>query len=213
MSMSTVILGLIVLALVAWILWRLSSRRYSLPCPPWLGFLVEMDNPFAKTAQAATILQHLDLHQGMAVLDVGCGPGRLSIPAAKLVGSKGKIVAMDLQEGMLHRCQEKARAENLTNIEFFHAGIGENKLPLNTFDRALLVTVLGEIPHREAALQEIFETLKPGGILSITETIFDPHFQRYSTVLQLAHQAGFREKSRFGGRLTFTLNLKKPQLK
>jgi len=213
MSVSTVILGLIVLALVAWVLWRLSSRRYSLPCPSWLSTLVEMDNPFAKTAQAATILQHLDLHQGMAVLDVGCGPGRLSIPAAKAVGSKGKIVAMDLQEGMLRRCQEKARAENLTNIDFFHAGIGENKLPLNTFDRALLVTVLGEIPHREEALKEIFETLKPRGVLSITETIFDPHFQRYSTVLQLAQRVGFREESRFGGRMTFTLNLEKPQLK
>jgi len=41
----------------------------------------------------------------------------------------------------------------------------------------VLVTVLGEVPDREAALREIFDALKPGGILSVTEIIFDPHFQ------------------------------------
>lgn len=202
--------GILGLCLFTWILWRLFSRRYSLPCPAWLSFLVEMDNPFVKTARAATIIQHLDLHPGMTVLDVGCGPGRLSIPAAKRVGSKGKVVAMDIQVGMLDRVRKKAQAENLTNIEFFHAGIGDKKLDHGKFDRVLLVTVLGEIPNREAALKETFDALKPGGILSVTETIFDPHFQRDSTVLQLASRVGFREKSRFGSRMTFTLNLEKP---
>jgi len=192
------------------IIWRLFSRRYSLPCPAWLSFLVEMDNPFCKVARAATIIQHLDLQQGMTVLDVGCGPGRLSIPAARKVGPRGKVAAMDIQVGMLQRCQEKARAENLTNIEFFHAGIGDKKLEHGKFDRALLITVLGEIPNREAALKEIFDALKPGGILSVTEIIFDPHFQRYSKVLQLASMAGFREKNRFGNSIAFTLNLEKP---
>jgi ubiquinone/menaquinone biosynthesis C-methylase UbiE len=203
-------LGIICFFLVAWILWRLFSRRYSLPCPSWLSSLVEMDNPFVKTAQAATILQHLDLQPGMVIVDVGCGPGRLSIPAARKVGLTGKVVAMDVQAGMLQKCQEKARAENLTNIEFFHAGIGDKKLEHDKFDRVLLVTVLGEIPNREAALQEIFDALKPGGILSVTETIFDPHFQRCNTVLRLATMAGFRKKGHFGNWATFTLNLEKP---
>ena len=56
----------------------------------------------------------------------------------------------------------------------------------NNFDRALLVTVLGEIPDRDAALRAIFDALKPGGILSITEILRDPHYQRRTTVLRLA---------------------------
>jgi hypothetical protein len=52
--------------------------------------------------------------------------------------------------------------------------------------------------------------LKPGGILSITEVIFDPHFQRQATVAALAQAAGFRHKALFGHRLAYTMHLEKP---
>jgi predicted methyltransferase len=74
----------------------------------------------------------------------------------------------------------------------------------------VLVTVLGEVPDRQAALGEIFDALKPGGILSVTELIFDPHFQPRSTVERLARSAGFRERAFHGNRIAFTLNLQKP---
>jgi ubiquinone/menaquinone biosynthesis C-methylase UbiE len=193
------------------VIWRVASRRHSVPCPVWLRWLVELDNPLTKTNRAAVIVQRLDLQPGMAVLDVGCGPGRLTIPIARRVGQQGEVVAMDIQAGMLHRAQEKARAANLTNIRFLEAGLGEGKLGRNQFDRSLLVTVLGEIPDREAALREILDALKPGGILSVTEIIFDPHFQSRHTVARLAHSVGFREKALHGNRIAFTLNLEKPR--
>lgn len=56
----------------------------------------------------------------------------------------------------------------LTNVEFLHAGIGEGKVEDKHFDRALLVTVLGEILDLEKTLKEIFNVLNPGGILSVT---------------------------------------------
>jgi len=196
--------------LLAWFAWRLSSRRWTLPCPTWLGWLVERDNPFTKVNRAVTIIQHLDLKQDMDVLDVGCGPGRLTIPVASEIGPGGEVVAMDIQAGMLRRTQEKAQAANLTNIKFLNAGVGQNKLEHDRFDRALLVTVLGEIPNREVALKEIFDALKPGGILSVTEIIFDPHFQRRSTVLKIANAVGFQEKNLFGNWSAYTLHLEKP---
>jgi SAM-dependent methyltransferase len=205
-----IVLGIIVLAIFIGITWRFSSRRRSLPCPVWLRWLVEMDNPFAKTNRAAFIAQHLDLEPGMAVLDAGCGPGRLTIPVARRVGPQGEVVALDIQPGMLARAREKALAANLTNIQFLQAGVGEGKLGSNRFDRALLVTVLGEIPNREKALQEIFNALKPGGILSVTEIIFDPHFQGRQTVVGFAGAVGFKEKAFFGNRIAFTLHFEKP---
>lgn len=208
--MLTIFFSIIGLIVCVWFVWRLFSRRRSLPCPTWLGWLVEMDNPFTKVNRAATIIQHLNLQPGMTVLDVGCGPGRLTIPVARKVGPNGKVVAMDIQDGMLRRTKEKAQAANLTNIEFLHAEVGAKQLERDKFDRALLVTVLGEIPNREIALKEIFDVLKPGGILSVTEIIFDPYFQRRSTVLRLASAAGFREKELFGNCIAFTLNLEKP---
>jgi hypothetical protein len=52
--------------------------------------------------------------------------------------------------------------------------------------------------------------LKPRGILSVTELIFDPHFQSRSTVERLARSVGFRERAFHGSRIAFTLSLQKP---
>lgn len=199
----------LILVLV-WIVWRVASRRRSLPCPVWLRWLVELDNPFARTAQSAMIVEHLDLAPGMTVADIGCGPGRVTIPAAQRVGDSGEVVALDIQAGMLERAREKAHAAGVANVKFLLAGAGAGLLGKNRFDRALLVTVLGEIPNREAAMKETFDALKPGGVLSVTEIIFDPHFQSRQAVTRLARAAGFRELAFFGNRLAYTLNLLKP---
>jgi ubiquinone/menaquinone biosynthesis C-methylase UbiE len=204
-----VILVCAVFGIIVVFAWRLGSRRRSIPCPVWLSWLVELDNPFAKTNRAAFIVGHLDIRHGMTVADIGCGPGRLTIPLARAVDPEGSVTALDIQAGMLARAREKAEAAGLTNIEYVQVGVGDGKLGHNRFDRAVLVTVLGEIPDRAAALREIHEALKPGGILSITEIIFDPHFQRHATVARLAAEAGFRETAFFGNRAAYTVQMGK----
>ena len=87
---------------------------------------------------------------------------------------------------------------------------GSGKLELNYFDRALLVTVLGEITDKHAALVEVYGALKGDGILSITEVLPDPHYMTKEKVCSLCQQAGFKETECFDGQLSFTLNFKKP---
>lgn len=211
MKLSYIILWVLFVCALIGILWRLFSRRASLPCPVWLRWMVEIDNPFTKTNKASVIIEHLDLKAGMNVLDAGCGPGRLTIPMAEKVGSQGMVTALDMQSGMLDRVQQKAQSANVKNIQLLLAKLGEGKLGKNQYDRAVLVNVLGEIPDRMAALQEIFSALKPGGILSITEVIFDPHFQSKNTVRQLALDANFHVKEIFGGRFAYTMHVEKPK--
>ena len=88
--------------------------------------------------------------------------------------------------------------------------VGEGMLGRNRFDYALLVQVLGEIPDRQSALKEIFDSLKHGGILSMIESIFDSQFQTGNTVARLARAVGFREKYFFVNRIAFTLILESP---
>lgn len=204
-----VLLGVLGVVVLAAVVYGLVSRRQSLPCPVWLGWLVEMDNPLARTNRAAAIVAHSALGSGMTVLDAGCGPGRVTIPAARAVGTTGCVVALDLQPGMLERVREKAGAAGLESIEYVQAGLGEGRLDSGRFDRVLLVTVLGEIPDPAAALAEIYEALKPGGLLSVTELVFDPHFQRRGAVTRLAMDAGFREQAFYGNRFAYTLVLEK----
>ena len=104
----------------------------------------------------------------------------------------------------------KAEVAGLTNVEFVAAALGDGRLPANRFDRAVLVTVLGEIPDRAGALAELFDALKPGGILAVVEVIFDPHFQSRRTVTGLADSAGFRERAFFGRSLAYVIHFEKP---
>lgn len=209
MTLPSILLGLLGLLAVATIIWRFRSRRASAPCPSWLAALVELDNPLAKEHRARNIVDHLKLKPGMRVLDAGCGPGRVAIPLAKAIGSQGEVVAIDMQQGMLDRARAKAQAMHLTNIRFLEAAIDAGALGTALYDCILLVTVLGEIPNRDGAFREIHRALKPGGILSITETMFDPHYQSRAAVVSLGSAAGFREKEFFGNRLAFTLHLEK----
>jgi ubiquinone/menaquinone biosynthesis C-methylase UbiE len=146
----------------------------------------------------------------MSVLDAGCGLGRLTIPLARGAGPQGEVTALDLQEGMLQEVKKRARHADLDNIRYLRAGIGGGRLERDVFDRAVLITVIGEIPDREAALREMFSALKPGGILLVEETIRDPHFQARGKVTQLATGAGFTEKEFSGNRFSYSMTWQKP---
>jgi ubiquinone/menaquinone biosynthesis C-methylase UbiE len=203
---------LIGVLLVAFLGWRAASSRVSLPCPSWLSWLVELDNPLLRNNRAQSIIEGLMIAPPMRVLDAGCGPGRLTIPLARAVAPGGTVVALDLQLEMLAKTEAKAKAAGLANVSFEQGALGIGIFHSGPFDRAVLTTVLGEIPDQRAALNEIFGALREGGVLAITEVIADPHFQTRRHVTALAGAVGFREKRRTGNALSYTLYLEKPRI-
>lgn len=208
--MNILVLLFIVFILVVIVVclgWRFCSRKKSLPCPVWMIWL--LDPPFF-TKRTQNTVSLLNLSPGMKVLDAGCGPGRLSIPVAREIGPDGVVTAMDLQEGMISTVRSRAEKANISNIRYLNGGIGEGKLEKEYYDRVILITVLGEIPDRDRAMDEIFHALRPGGILLIEETIRDPHFQTQATVRQIAALYGFVEMSCTGSRFTYTMLLQRP---
>jgi len=62
-------------------------------------------------------LNKVPLKKGMTVVDYGCGPGRYTLPAARLVGPKGKVFAVDIQPLAIKTVKGKVACESLTNIE------------------------------------------------------------------------------------------------
>jgi len=116
-------------------------------------------------------LEKLHLKKGDIVADVGCGIGYFSIPAAVIVGEMGKVYAMDISDEMLREVQERARANNVINIEMVKTL--ENSLIVvdESITYAFICNVLHETENVSSFLMEVNRVLVMGGKVSIIEWI------------------------------------------
>ena len=146
---------------------------------------------------------------GQRVLEIGPGPGRLLIPAARRVLPGGEAIGIDIQKGMLDRLNRRARQKGITNLSTIHGDATQAHVPAESCDVVMLCEVLGEIPDRAAVLAQCFRALKRDGVLSITEQFGDPHYQFLPTLKRLAGQAGFQLQAIQGGWWLYTANFVK----
>ncbi|HEX4073052.1 MAG TPA: methyltransferase domain-containing protein [Planctomycetaceae bacterium] len=209
MWFAWVVIALIVFSAVISLAWRWGSRKWSLPCPTLLAWSLE-NSRFQRIAGTTITLDRMDLRPGQRILEIGPGPGRLLIPAAQRILPNGEAVGIDIQAGMIDRLQARARQANVTNLTAILGDATQPYVPEASFDRVFLCTALGEVPDRDAVLNQAFRALKPGGLLCVTEKFGDPHYQSRSTVTRLTEKAGFRQQSIDGGWWFFTANFVKP---
>jgi ubiquinone/menaquinone biosynthesis C-methylase UbiE len=110
-------------------------------------------------------LEKFPLKEGMAVVDYGCGPGRYTLPIARLVGPKGKVFAIDIQPLAISTVRKKAARESLTNIEAILIDSDNTGIQSSSIDLVLFVDTLHQIGDCDALFREIHRILKQDGIL------------------------------------------------
>ena len=110
-------------------------------------------------------LEKIPIRKGMVVLDYGCGPGRYTLPIAKLVGPEGKVFAVDIQPLAIRAIKEKAARESSTNIEAILVDSYNTGIQGLSIDLVLLVDTLHQIGDHDALFLEIHRILKQDGIL------------------------------------------------
>jgi ubiquinone/menaquinone biosynthesis C-methylase UbiE len=204
-----IVLALMAVRITVNLGWRLASRRWSLPCPTAFAWVLEKRGLQGILGTAKT-LDRIGVRPGQRVLEIGPGPGRLLIPVAERVLPGGEVIGIDMQQGMLDRLAQRAREKGLTNVTTIRGDATQPHVPAASCDVVMLCEVLGEIPDRAGALAQCFRALKPGGLLSVTELLGDPHYQFRSTLKRLAGQAGFRLQSIQGGWWLYTASFIKP---
>ena len=131
------------------------------------------------------------IKDGMTVLDVGCGPGFFSIELAQMVGKSGRIIASDLQEGMLRKLRDKIQGTKLQERITLHL-CENNKLGLSEgVDFVLAFYMVHEIPNQEDFFNEIKSILKPNGQVFIVEPPFHTSKTAFEGIIRKARDVGF----------------------
>lgn len=139
-------------------------------CPWWAGYLLA--SPIRRWLQNPEEILRPHLSEGMMCLEVGPGMGFFTLPMARLVGSTGKVVAVDVQPKMISALERRAKRRGLADrLECRVCSV--NSLEIidlsSRIDFAVVFAVLHEIPTPETALAEIAQSLKPGGSLLFAE--------------------------------------------
>lgn len=149
-----------------------------------------LDNKFRKLIHNPYKILKPYIQDGMNALDVGCGPGFFTIGLAHMVGEKGKVVAADLQDGMLKIVKSKIIENDLENRVVLHK-CEADKIGLNKqFDFILLFYLVHEIPDKVRFFHEISSLLKPDGQILVAEPPFHVSKDAFAKSLYDANKAG-----------------------
>ncbi len=126
----------------------------------------------ASFAEPKTNVLQMGLREGMKVADLGCGSGHYTFAASAIVGSSGRVYAIDIQEDHLSRLRGEAMDEGIRNIETVWGNFekaGGTMLKDHALDAVILSNTLFQLERAEDAIAEIKRILKPGGKLLVVD--------------------------------------------
>ena len=164
---------------------------------------------------AAYLAEHLE--PGMSLLDVGCGPGNLTVDLARRV-APGRAIGVDNAESIIERARDDTPAD-ADNVEFRTGDVYEMEFGDDSFDLVHAHQVLQHLDDPVAALAEMWRVCRPGGIVAARDAVYstmawypdDDRLERWRTLyravavgnggepdagrflMRWARQAGFRE--------------------
>jgi len=162
-------------------------------CPWWIGYLLA--SPLRRLVQDPQAIVKPFVREGMIVLEPGPGMGFFTLDLARLVGPRGRVIAVDLQKKMLDALRRRtARAGLADRIEprlAQEGSLGIDDLA-GAVDFVLAFAMVHELPDQARFFTEVCRTLKPGGAVLLVEPRGHVGEDDFRATLAAAERSGFR---------------------
>jgi len=175
-------------------------------CPVWMGYFLA--SGLRKLLQNPTKIIAPHVQPGMTALDLGCAMGFFTLPLARAVGPKGKVIAVDVEPRMLAILTRRAQQAGLDDRIETHA-CPEDGLGLRGRERSvdfvLAIAVMHELADQDLTLSELAPLVKPGGRLLLAEPAFHVTQDEFEHTVTIAQQRGFTPADPIRIRLSRTM--------
>jgi ubiquinone/menaquinone biosynthesis C-methylase UbiE len=149
-----------------------------------------LDNTIRRWLQNPRNILKPYVKEGMAALDFGCGPGFFTLAMADLVGPSGRVIACDLQDGMLEKLRAKIAGSKFEKVISLHKCAADRIGVSDSVDFILVFYMLHEVPNPEKYLKEISSLLKPGGKVLLVEPPMHVSNSEFAESVSKAKAAG-----------------------
>ncbi|MGC8491125.1 MAG: class I SAM-dependent methyltransferase [Syntrophobacteraceae bacterium] len=158
-------------------------------CPVLLGHFLA--SPVRKLIQDPDKILTPFVRNKMTALDVGCGMGFFSIPLARLVGTEGRVICVDMQQGMLDGVIMRAKKAGVsveTRLCSQHSlGLEDGA---GTIDFAIAFALAHEVPDRSRFFTELAASLAPSGRLLLAEPSGHVSEKNFAETVEIAEKNG-----------------------
>ncbi len=166
----------------------LLSLRNQRVCPRWMCFT--FDNALRRLIQNPENIVNPYLREGQIALDIGAGIGYFTIPMAKRVGEKGRVIAADIQESMLKGIAKRADRAGVTDRIILRLSTDESLNVGGQFDFILVFWMAHEAKNLKTFFRQLRAHLKKGGRLLVAEPRIHLSRKKFDEEVKMARLAG-----------------------
>ncbi|NJL09228.1 MAG: methyltransferase domain-containing protein [Calothrix sp. SM1_7_51] len=149
------------------------------------------------------LVKYAQIQPGQKILDMATGTGHVAIQVSQIVGSGGRVVGVDISNGMLEQARRKIKALKINNIQLYLADAETLDFSTNSFDGILCAHAFPWMENKEITLRLWSSFLKAGGLIGIhtpadrtymVDFILRDIFEKYGVTISRGNSIGSVQK-------------------
>jgi ubiquinone/menaquinone biosynthesis C-methylase UbiE len=162
-------------------------------CPWWCCFTFV--NPVRKLIHDPVKILSPFVKEGDSVIDIGPGMGYFTVPLCELVGNKGRVLAVDIQQKMLDALTKRAKMKGIIVPLATHLASQMSLGVSETADFVLAFWMVHEVPHKKVFFSAVKAMMKPNGRFLLVEPLLHVSKSGFCRTVELANAEGLKAVS------------------